>query len=134
MGGISTPELAAAVCGAGGLGMLAASADGLPADVDAVLTAAGGRPFGVNVLRSAVNAARALDDDLAGEVSGPGQPFPVPRFAVVPPNRATSGHIGAMALYAGQSAAAVTAVIPAADVVGEVMAQAEQLLHHPGSA
>ena len=298
MGGVSTPELAAAVCGAGGLGMLAASADHPAADVDAVLAAVAGRPFGVNflmpffdrglleavahrvrlvewfwgqpdpaliavahdagalaawqvgsrdeavaaadagcdvivaqgieagghvrgaigllplldavlgavrvpvvaaggigtgrgvaavlaagasaarigtrlaatresgahsdykqalvsadgdgtvltdtfgvwwpdaphrVLRSAVNAAHALDDEQAGEVGDAGQPFPIPRFAVVPPDRATRGHIDAMALYAGQSVAAVTAITPAADVIREVAAQAEQLLSERGS-
>jgi nitronate monooxygenase len=294
MGGISTPELAAAVCGAGGLGMLAASAEDLAADVDAVLAAAACRPFGVNflmpffdrglldavahrvrlvewfwgqpdpalvavahdagalaawqvgsrdeavaaadagcdvivaqgteagghvrgtvgllplrdavlgavqvpvvaaggigtgrsvaavlaagasaarigtrlaatlesgahsrykqalvsaeaadtvltdmfsvwwpdaphrVLRSAVNAAHALADEQAGQVGDPGQPLPIPRFAVLPPNQATSGHIDAMALYAGQSVAAVTDIAPAADVIREMITQAEQLLH-----
>jgi len=50
-GGPSTPALAAAVCGAGGLGFLAAgykTTDGLAADVAAV-RAATTRPFGVNV-------------------------------------------------------------------------------------
>ena len=298
MGSISTPELAAAVCAAGGLGMLSASADDLPGEVDAVLVAAPGRPFGVNflmpffdrglleavahrvrlvewfwgqpdpalvavahdagalaawqvgsrdeavaaadagcdvivaqgteagghvrgtlgllplldavlgavrvpvvatggigtgrgvaavlaagasaarigtrlaatqesgahpdykhalvaadaadtvltdtfavwwpdaphrVLRSAVNAASALDDEQAGEVADAGQAFPIPRFAVVPPNRATRGHIQAMALYAGQSVAAVTAITPAAEVMREVTTQAEQLLREPES-
>lgn len=295
MGGISTPELAAAVCGAGGLGMLAASAEDLTADVDSVLAAAAGRPFGVNflmpffdramldavahrarlmewfwgqpdpalvalahdagalaawqvgsrdeavaaadagcdvivaqgteagghvrgtigllplldavlgavqvpvvaaggigtgrgvaavlaagasaarigtrlaatlesgahpgykqalvsaeaantvltdtfsvwwpdaphrVLRSAVNAARALDDEQAGQVRGAGQPLSIPRFAVLTPNQATHGHIDAMALYAGQSVTAVTAITPAGDVMREIVTQAEQLLHH----
>lgn len=80
------------------------------------------------VLRSAVDAARALDDEQAGEVGGGGQPLPVPRFAVVPPNLATRGHIEAMALYAGQSVTAVTAISPAADVIREVTAEAKRLL------
>lgn len=294
MGGISTPELAAAVCGAGGMGMLAASADELTADVESVLAAAAGRPFGVNflvpffdramvdavaervrlmewfwgepdpalvalahdagalaawqvgsrdeavaaadagcdvivaqgaeagghvrgtigllplldavldavavpvvaaggigtgrgvaavlaagasaarigtrlaatreskahpaykqalvsaeaadtvltdtfgvwwpdaphrVLRSAVNAAQALDDEQAGEAHGAGEPLPIPRFAALPPNQATAGRIDAMALYAGESVTAVTAITPAADVVREIATQAEQLLH-----
>jgi nitronate monooxygenase len=50
-GGVSTPALAAAVSGAGGLGFLAAGykpADAVRAEVDAV-RAATDRPFGVNV-------------------------------------------------------------------------------------
>jgi NAD(P)H-dependent flavin oxidoreductase YrpB (nitropropane dioxygenase family) len=81
------------------------------------------------VLRSAVDAAHALDDEQAGEVDGAGQPLPIPRFAVVPPNLATRGHVEAMALYAGQSVTAVTAITAAADVMREVTTQAEQLLH-----
>jgi nitronate monooxygenase len=80
------------------------------------------------VLRSAVNAAQALDHELAGEVSGDGEPFPVPRFAVRPPNRATRGRIDAMALYAGQSVGAVTAITPAAEIVHELALGAERFL------
>jgi len=80
------------------------------------------------VLRSAVRAAEALDGERAGDVSGAGEPFAIPRFAVRPPNRATRGRIDAMALYAGQSVAAVTAITPAADVVTEIATGAGQLL------
>ncbi len=83
------------------------------------------------VLRSAVTAAEALDDEQAGEVGGAVQPFPIPRFAVLPPVRATRGHIDAMALYAGQSVTAVTAITPAAEVLREVADEAEQLLRTP---
>ena len=82
------------------------------------------------VLRSAVQAAEALDNDLAGQASGAGQPVPIPRFAVVPPSRATRGHIDAMALYAGESAGAVTAISAAGDVVREIAADAEQLMSY----
>jgi nitronate monooxygenase len=50
MGAASTPELAAAVANAGGLGMLTFITDDLSADVDATLAATAGRPFGVNFL------------------------------------------------------------------------------------
>lgn len=102
---------------------------------DTVLTEA----FGIwwpgaphRVLRSAVHAAGALDDDQAGEVTGAGEPVPIPRFAVVPPTQATHGHVEAMALYAGQSVGAVTAIPPAADVVREIVSDADHLLHHAG--
>jgi NAD(P)H-dependent flavin oxidoreductase YrpB (nitropropane dioxygenase family) len=81
-------------------------------------------------LRSAVLAAEALDDENAGDVGGAGEPFAIPRFAVRPPDRATRGRIDAMALYAGQSVSAVTAITPAADVLREIATDAEKLLHH----
>jgi NAD(P)H-dependent flavin oxidoreductase YrpB (nitropropane dioxygenase family)/uncharacterized BrkB/YihY/UPF0761 family membrane protein len=98
---------------------------------DTVLT----RTFGVwwpdaphRVLRSAVEAAEALEDEHAGEVSGAGEPMAIPRFAVQPPGRETRGHIEAMALYAGQSVTAVTAITPAAEVVRELATDAERHL------
>jgi len=80
------------------------------------------------VLRSAVEAAVALNDEYVGEVSGDGEPFAIPRFAVRPPNGPTRGRIEAMALYAGQSVGAVHAIVPAAAVVRELAGGAERLL------
>ena len=48
----------------------------------------------------------------------------------MPPSRATQGHIDAMALYAGQSVGTVISLPAAADVVREIVAEAERLLHH----
>lgn len=79
-------------------------------------------------LRSAVDMANALDDEFVGDVGGAGDPFPIPRFAVRPPNRATRGRIDGMALYAGQSVGAVTEIGSAADVVRELAEGAEKLL------
>lgn len=79
-------------------------------------------------LRSAVDMANALDDEFVGDVGGAGDSFPIPRFAVRPPNRATRGRINAMALYAGQSVGAVTEISLAADVVRELAEGAEKLL------
>ncbi len=83
-------------------------------------------------LRSAVDAAQALDDEFAGDVGGDGDPFQVPRFAVRPPNRATRGRIDAMALYAGQSVGAVRAITPAADILRELAEGTERLLTAAG--
>lgn len=89
-------------------------------DRDTVL----GEPFAAGwphaphrVLRSAVEAAEALGGDVAGHL-GDGD---IPRFAPVPPTRAVDGEIAAMALYAGESVAAVTKVQPAAEIVAELM-------------
>jgi NAD(P)H-dependent flavin oxidoreductase YrpB (nitropropane dioxygenase family) len=100
---------------------------------DTVLTEA----FGIwwpgaphRVLRSAVEAAEALADGEAGQVTDGGDPVSIPRFAVAPPTRATRGHIDAMALYAGQSVGAVAAIPAAAEVMREIVADAERLLSH----
>ncbi|MDX6646842.1 MAG: nitronate monooxygenase [Miltoncostaeaceae bacterium] len=86
------------------------------------------------VLRAALEAAEALDDEFVGDVAGDGEAFPIPRFAVRPPDRATRGQIEAMALYAGQSVGAVTAVVSAADVVRELADGAERFLSAVGHA
>ena len=80
------------------------------------------------VLRSAIERARALPDDLAGELSRGDERLPVPRFAPPPPSRDTTGAIEAMALYAGQSVGAVREVKPAGEIVREVCEGAERLL------
>jgi NAD(P)H-dependent flavin oxidoreductase YrpB (nitropropane dioxygenase family) len=77
------------------------------------------------VLRSSVQAATANQEELAGHSeSGWG----IPRLHPTPPNRETTGHIEAMALYAGESVDAVTAFQPAEVIVRELAEGAEQLL------
>jgi nitronate monooxygenase len=80
------------------------------------------------VLRSCVEAAEALGADIAGEVTHGESTVPVRRFASQPPNRATRGEVGAMALYAGQGVGTVRGVQPAGEIVAELMEGAERLL------
>ena len=97
--------------------ILAAGAD------DAVLTEAfsmGWPDAPHRVLRSCIDAATALDADIAGETVLGGVSMPVPRWAPPPPGRSTTGHVEAMALYAGQGVGAVRAVAPAAAIVAEL--------------
>jgi NAD(P)H-dependent flavin oxidoreductase YrpB (nitropropane dioxygenase family) len=54
--------------------------------------------------------------------------MPVPRFGAPAPTRDATGHVEAMALYAGQSVGAVKKVTPAAEVVREIVEDAERLL------
>ena len=75
------------------------------------------------VLASAVAAAEQLDRDVVGLVNGPSGPSPVPRFSVVTPSRNATGHIDAMALYAGTGVGAITALLPAAQVVADLVSQ-----------
>ncbi|MBV8296661.1 MAG: nitronate monooxygenase [Acidimicrobiia bacterium] len=92
---------------------------------DTVLTTA----FGVmwpdaphRVLRSSVEAAEAFPDENVGEFALGDMRMPLPKFAVPPPARTTTGAIAAMALYAGQSVGAVTKVQPATEIVAELTA------------
>ena len=80
------------------------------------------------VLRSAVEAARALDDDVAGEVLVAGERRRLPKQAVVPPAADATGHVEAMALYAGETAGAITSVEPAAAVLERIVGEADGLL------
>jgi nitronate monooxygenase len=80
------------------------------------------------VLRSSVEAAHALADEIAGEIEVRGERMPIPRLAVYCPSRDTTGHIEAMALYAGQSVGAVRRVDSAGEIVRELCDGAEALL------
>jgi nitronate monooxygenase len=80
------------------------------------------------VLRSSIAAAHALRGEIAGEFEMAGQKIPIPRLAVYCPSRETTGHIEAMALYAGQSVDAVRRVDAAGDIVRELCDGAEALL------
>jgi hypothetical protein len=74
------------------------------------------------VLRRSIEAAEALPDEQAGVVRLAGAEIPVGRFAPTPPTAESTGAIEAMPFYAGQSAGAVTAIQPAADIVAELSA------------
>jgi nitronate monooxygenase len=69
------------------------------------------------VLTSCVGALRELDGDTVGEMSQRGRRVAVPRGHGTPPGAAATGHIDAMPMYAGESAAAITSVEPAAAIL-----------------
>jgi nitronate monooxygenase len=140
-GGIATARGVAAALAAGAAGVrvgtrfiAAAESDAHPRWVAAVLDAAatdavvsdafntGLVPPGPHrVLRSAIAAAEALPpEERAATLHLAGAEIPVPRFGPQPPTRDTTGEIAAMALYAGQSAGAVSDVRPAAEIVAEL--------------
>jgi len=79
------------------------------------------------VLRSAIAAAERAPETV-GEVALAGAKQPIARFSVLPPTRDTVGRIEAMALYAGESVAAVHAIQPAAEIVRELVDGASALL------
>jgi len=86
------------------------------------------------VLRSAIEAARGLVDEIVGEASYAGQVIPIPRLSVIVPSAGTTGRIEAMALYAGESVENVTSVEPAADIVAELVCGAERVLRNVSPA
>ncbi|MBI3784417.1 MAG: nitronate monooxygenase [Deltaproteobacteria bacterium] len=146
-GGIGTARAFAAVLAAGAAGarlgtrfVAAAESGAHPQYVEKLLAASAAdtvytEAFSVmwpnaphRVLRSCVAAAEAVEDEVVGHLTVFGQTIPLLRFSVPAPSRATSGHIEAMAMYAGESVSAVTRVEPAADIVREMVGGAEALL------
>jgi nitronate monooxygenase len=94
---------------------------------DAVLTESFSREWPRaphRVLRSCIAALETHADDV---VATRGDGAAVPRGSSEPPARDMAGTISAMALYAGQSVGSVTRVQPAAEIVLELMAEAQAL-------
>lgn len=84
------------------------------------------------VLRCAIDAAEAFHGEPVGKiVSLEGTEIAVPRFATTVADRTATGEVGAMALYAGESVGSVKRVLPAMEIVRELVEQAEQLLRRP---
>ena len=149
-GGIAEPRAMAAVLAAGAAGVrigtrfIAASESGAHPEYVLALLAAGPESTEITdgfaecpmcatlprarVLRSAIAAVDALDQETVGTMPSPDgeQPLP-PRFGL-PPHKDVSGQIHAMALYAGSGVEHITDVRPAADIVRELAEGAEALL------
>ena len=82
----------------------------------------------VRVLTSAVtDGARGDPRTSAPEVIGEEDGRPIYLFSTDSPLRSMSGDFEAMALYAGTGVGAVTAVRPAAAIVGDILSQAKAL-------
>jgi nitronate monooxygenase len=90
------------------------------------------------VLGSCVTAVRDLAGDTAGATIRGGRQVALPKGSGQPPVATTTGHIDAMPMYAGESAAAIEAVVPAAQVVRSWAAAAAETgqagLDRPASA
>jgi len=82
------------------------------------------------VLSSALAAAEATDREVIGTGRDGEETWQVRRFAINPPTRYVDGEVTAMALYCGQGVGAIEAVLPAAEVVARIAADAERLLAH----
>jgi NAD(P)H-dependent flavin oxidoreductase YrpB (nitropropane dioxygenase family) len=91
---------------------------------DTVLTTAFGEGWPDaphRVLKSALAAAEAYDGDVVGEAGDAGARYPVPRFGVAPPGRDVTGHVEAMALYAGTGVGEVNRTVSAGELVSELV-------------
>ena len=77
------------------------------------------------VLRSCIHAVRDLPGETAGETTVAGRRISLPKGHGLPPGAAATGHVDAMAMYAGESAAAISAVEPVAHVIQSWCAAAE---------
>ena len=141
-GGIATARGVAAALAAGAHGVrvgtrfiAATESDAHPAWVRALIDAAAEdavvsvafnvglpEPGPHRVLRSSIEAAQALTADQGGVLRLAGAEIPVARFGAQPPTRDSTGAIEAMPFYAGQSAGAVRAIQPAAEIMAELAA------------
>jgi NAD(P)H-dependent flavin oxidoreductase YrpB (nitropropane dioxygenase family) len=147
-GGIGTSRGVAAVLAAGAAGarigtrfVAAEEADAHPKYVEALIAAGPDdtmvtTTFSVmwpnaphRVLRSCVAAVSGLAEEIVAEAEMPdGFRLPMPRLIPASPSRRMTGHLEAMAHYAGQSVGAVTRRQKAADIVRELADGAEALL------
>jgi len=111
--------------------LLAAGAeDAVLTDAFSVMWPPGPEPH--RTLRSALEAAEAFGGEVVGETRMGDRALPVPRFGVPCPNRDTTGEIAAMVHYAGQGVGATDRVLPAAQVVTDLVDEAERLLRRWG--
>jgi NAD(P)H-dependent flavin oxidoreductase YrpB (nitropropane dioxygenase family) len=82
------------------------------------------------VLRSCVAAAERFAGEIVGEtlIRQHGERVPIRRFETLTIDQSTTGTIAAMPHWAGESVGRVTHVQPAADIMREVVDEAERLL------
>jgi nitronate monooxygenase len=78
------------------------------------------------VLRASLDALNALDTDESGATFADGTS--VPRYIAMPPGASVGGRVDALPHYAGETVGAVRAVVPAADIVRELVDGAAALL------
>jgi nitronate monooxygenase len=79
------------------------------------------------VLRAAAERVASFGSDVVATATIGGTDVPVPRGSGMPPSAAVTGHVEAMAMYAGEGVGSVTGIRPAADVVADLMADVEQV-------
>lgn len=83
------------------------------------------------VLRSSVDAAQAFKGEIVGQrrLNSSGEEAPAKRFESFVMSRDTTGTLEAMPHWAGESVASVKKIQPAAEIINELVSEAERLLH-----
>ncbi|MGR8946603.1 MAG: NAD(P)H-dependent flavin oxidoreductase [Gammaproteobacteria bacterium] len=80
------------------------------------------------VLRSSIEAAEQSRDEIVAKIKFGDAEVDVPKFSFFAPTVDTQGDVSAMAQYCGQGVGLVNEILPAADIVDDLMSGAEQLL------
>ena len=80
------------------------------------------------VLRRCIDAVNQLDQDSAGETTLGGKPFTVERGSGLPPGATATGHVDAMAMYAGESVVLVRSCESVTQVMANLVTSATALL------
>ena len=83
------------------------------------------------VLRSSLDAAQAHEGDVLGTAadSWNGEPYDVRRFSTLAIHKTATGSIPAMSLWAGEGVGNLRQAQTAAEIVDELVDEAERLLH-----
>ena len=76
------------------------------------------------------SGARAQEGVILGTMSSGGTTVSIPAYSAYVPEPGVSASLDGMALYAGQSCSLVNDIKPAAQIVGDVMRDAEATLRH----
>src|SRR6266852_4035643 len=93
--------------------------------VEAIAAEAAGCDF---IIAQAIEAADAFQGEYVAEIEFGGKRQQIARFRGVPPFKGFHGHIDAMACYAGQSVGDVKSIQPAAEIVADLVSDAERII------
>ncbi len=82
------------------------------------------------VIRSSLEAAQAFRDDVVGEryLRGKDEWAPVRRLQPIAVTKEVKGNVDAMPHWTGESVGSVRSILPAAEIVRQLSADAEKLL------
>ena len=80
------------------------------------------------VLRSCLDAANQHEGDVVGSMIQGGQETDMLKFLVAWPDQTAKGNVSAMCQYAGESVGSFERRQPAAEIVNEIVSEAEPLL------
>lgn len=82
------------------------------------------------VLKSCVEAVNKFEADSVGERKLGEEKKPVPKYSIALPTKDTTGHIEAMALYAGECVGEITKLQSAGEIVKDILEDAESIINN----